>query len=558
MQGKRSAIGSLPETLEFSHAPSGGGDALGQPVCWNNLRNSAQNPMPDFVVNPNDSFITPTSNQERQNLISWSLGESSSSSQSSLISSPNVLSMSNFGVNLSTNPNSNSGINGTNPDDDDDCQLLEFISTFEPGIPPNGRMPPVSSSSSGPLPEQNSRRSARLTGGQRLSRKRKAVEGDSGQSSGSGSSGSYFQPLESHVWQQHNVSGSSSVPSPLPNSNGVVNLGDRMDPRLGLSIGSRETSRRNLRLRMNVANQLCSVPRNMPPPVEYAHGSASAAVSAYMNATRRRGQPVVGPIPSLARHAQSISTGGESTHPVLTPDGSNLGTHLEEPPTLARNRVVVPQLPTHLSEFVRRSLPAPLRADPSHIPPIGQSFPEVSRSAMVLERPVDPSSSVPTSWRAFAAAGEGRRSRLISGIHNVLDLMRRGEGLRVEDMMLLDPSVFFGMVGAHDRHRDMRLDVDNMSYEELLALEERIGNVCTGLSDEAIMNNLKRREYPSAASEDPAEREPCSICQEEYSRGDTLGTLDCGHEYHAECIKQWLKQKNLCPICKTTGLSTAT
>jgi hypothetical protein len=31
--------------------------------------------------------------------------------------------------------------------------------------------------------------------------------------------------------------------------------------------------------------------------------------------------------------------------------------------------------------------------------------------------------------------------------------------------MILDQSVFFGVADAHDRHRDMRLDVDNMSYE---------------------------------------------------------------------------------------------
>lgn len=31
--------------------------------------------------------------------------------------------------------------------------------------------------------------------------------------------------------------------------------------------------------------------------------------------------------------------------------------------------------------------------------------------------------------------------------------------------MILDQSVFFGMPDIHDRHRDMRLDVDNMSYE---------------------------------------------------------------------------------------------
>lgn len=31
--------------------------------------------------------------------------------------------------------------------------------------------------------------------------------------------------------------------------------------------------------------------------------------------------------------------------------------------------------------------------------------------------------------------------------------------------MILDQSVFFGMADIHDRHRDMRVDVDNMSYE---------------------------------------------------------------------------------------------
>lgn len=31
--------------------------------------------------------------------------------------------------------------------------------------------------------------------------------------------------------------------------------------------------------------------------------------------------------------------------------------------------------------------------------------------------------------------------------------------------MLFDPFVYHGMADMHDRHRDMRLDVDNMSYE---------------------------------------------------------------------------------------------
>lgn len=34
-----------------------------------------------------------------------------------------------------------------------------------------------------------------------------------------------------------------------------------------------------------------------------------------------------------------------------------------------------------------------------------------------------------------------------------------------QDVMILDQSVFFGVADVHDRHRDMRLDVDHMSYE---------------------------------------------------------------------------------------------
>lgn len=37
--------------------------------------------------------------------------------------------------------------------------------------------------------------------------------------------------------------------------------------------------------------------------------------------------------------------------------------------------------------------------------------------------------------------------------------------LLIQDYMLFDPFVYHGMAELHDRHRDMRLDVDNMSYE---------------------------------------------------------------------------------------------
>uniref|UniRef100_A0A5B7AHT8 RING-type E3 ubiquitin transferase n=1 Tax=Davidia involucrata TaxID=16924 RepID=A0A5B7AHT8_DAVIN len=116
-------------------------------------------------------------------------------------------------------------------------------------------------------------------------------------------------------------------------------------------------------------------------------------------------------------------------------------------------------------------------------------------------------------------------------------------------------SLLFYVSDTLDHHRDMRLDVDNMSYEELLALEDHIGNVRTGLSEETIIKSIKHCKYFLFAEKN-AEKDTCSICQEDYVEEDDLGTLNCGHWFHTECIKQWLGCKNLCPLCKSTALFT--
>ncbi|MCE3214984.1 hypothetical protein HAX54_000491 [Datura stramonium] len=45
------------------------------------------------------------------------------------------------------------------------------------------------------------------------------------------------------------------------------------------------------------------------------------------------------------------------------------------------------------------------------------------------------------------------------------------------------------------------------------------------------------------------DEEICVICQAKFENEDTIGTLGCGHEYHAECINQWMLRKKNCPMC---------
>ncbi|KAG6591930.1 putative E3 ubiquitin-protein ligase HIP1, partial [Cucurbita argyrosperma subsp. sororia] len=106
-----------------------------------------------------------------------------------------------------------------------------------------------------------------------------------------------------------------------------------------------------------------------------------------------------------------------------------------------------------------------------------------------------------------------------------------------------------------DAYRDMRLDIEHMSYEELLALEERIGYVRTGLSEETITSQLKTRiSMPSSRESRNEEPVSCTICLDTLNDGK-IGILDCNHYYHADCLKQWLLVKNVCPICKSEALT---
>ncbi|KAK8491843.1 hypothetical protein V6N13_107239 [Hibiscus sabdariffa] len=144
-----------------------------------------------------------------------------------------------------------------------------------------------------------------------------------------------------------------------------------------------------------------------------------------------------------------------------------------------------------------------------------------------------------------------------------LERIEQDEELTYEQLLVLETSLFLNGLNFYDQHRDMRLDIDNMSYEELLALEERMGNVSTALSEEAMSKCLTKTVYELTSLEDSkvsceVEKDDvkCSICQEEYVAGDEVGRLQCEHRYHVGCIQQWLQVKNWCPICKASAQGT--
>ncbi|XP_027941696.1 E3 ubiquitin ligase BIG BROTHER-related-like [Vigna unguiculata] len=93
------------------------------------------------------------------------------------------------------------------------------------------------------------------------------------------------------------------------------------------------------------------------------------------------------------------------------------------------------------------------------------------------------------------------------------------------------------------------IDVDELTYEELIELGDFIGREKRGLSGSEICSCLHSYTFHSAESKSGVDL--CVICQVEYEEGEALVAIQCEHPYHTDCITKWLQIKKVCPICNT-------
>lgn len=80
--------------------------------------------------------------------------------------------------------------------------------------------------------------------------------------------------------------------------------------------------------------------------------------------------------------------------------------------------------------------------------------------------------------------------------------------------------------------------ISDMSYETLVELP----NIAIGLNLEELINNSKVKISNK--------KEFCVICQEYIQKNNIIRVLKCTHNYHINCIENWLKDHYTCPLCK--------
>ena len=54
--------------------------------------------------------------------------------------------------------------------------------------------------------------------------------------------------------------------------------------------------------------------------------------------------------------------------------------------------------------------------------------------------------------------------------------------------------------------------------------------------------------------DDDHDAHECAICLGLLEHGDVVGDIPCGHLFHKDCLKVWIKRKTRCPLCQDEGL----
>lgn len=75
----------------------------------------------------------------------------------------------------------------------------------------------------------------------------------------------------------------------------------------------------------------------------------------------------------------------------------------------------------------------------------------------------------------------------------------------------------------------------------------------TPLTQQEIEDNTTLSNITEISTDEP---EMCSICQENYIQNDETREIDnCEHTFHRNCIDEWFRTHNNCPVCRGSVIS---
>ncbi|TNV86497.1 hypothetical protein FGO68_gene16304 [Halteria grandinella] len=168
-----------------------------------------------------------------------------------------------------------------------------------------------------------------------------------------------------------------------------------------------------------------------------------------------------------------------------------------------------------------------------------------------------------STQRAGAGAADGENDEDIRALQIALHFEEQERQKRDRDLLMR--MMLMGNLMAREENEEERAlqraieesrrqqtnDPDNMTYEQLLELGDRMGKVSKGLTKEQRDRLPCKLWRPNVTKQ-----KDCPICQENFTLQNRIKVLsECGHEYHDACINKWLEEEKVCPVCKKNVLN---
>jgi len=136
--------------------------------------------------------------------------------------------------------------------------------------------------------------------------------------------------------------------------------------------------------------------------------------------------------------------------------------------------------------------------------------------------------------------------------HYLLNFFCRGRNESVAEEIIREENTIRERVRAATRAQQRRMQ-----------RIRRKSNNCLALKVKKFKSPEKQQQEagapprtPDTSFEDDDDEEVCTICMCEIVDGDRIGALKCKHNFHVNCLKQWLRRKNVCPLCLVPNVAS--
>ncbi|GFN79937.1 RING finger protein 38 [Plakobranchus ocellatus] len=109
-------------------------------------------------------------------------------------------------------------------------------------------------------------------------------------------------------------------------------------------------------------------------------------------------------------------------------------------------------------------------------------------------------------------------------------------------------------VPTHDMDNAIYITLEHNSFDEedieVLSPIVMPLSFGSGLSVAQLHTQLPTRHFSDDTERPESKHTSCVVCMCEFEDRQLLRVLPCSHEFHVECVDEWLKANRTCPVCR--------